>query len=66
VAVYHNFYPVAYKEDGRLMGLDVELVERFAALHGLQVTFIEMGGFDSTWTAPGEGTADMAIGGITR
>jgi len=67
VAAYANFFPVCYHdESGALAGLDVEVINAFAAAAGLRVHYIEHAKFNGIWDAPDRGTADVSIGGIAN
>ena len=64
VAVYANFYPIAYKQRGRFQGLDVLLMRRFAKAAGLRLELVEANHFDGIWLQVANGAADVSIGGI--
>ena len=72
VAVYSEFFPVAYRKGaggtGKLCGLDVELIEGFCRSVGLKPQFVRSREWLGTWEAPGlwEKRVDVAIGGIGR
>lgn len=77
VAVYAEFFPVAYKsiskrKDGvrgqSYEGFDVDLVKGFCRAVGLTPRFVPFHGFDRMWDHPGQWNqrVDMAIGGISR
>jgi ABC-type amino acid transport substrate-binding protein len=64
VAVYANFYPVAYKKGQGYSGIDVDLMQLFCKFANLKCKFIEWKDFNGIWLAPIQGLADVAIGGI--
>lgn len=66
VAVYANFYPVAYKTQSGYHGLDVDLMREFTLASGLRLKLIEAEKFDGVWDLPGNGLADLSIGGISK
>jgi ABC-type amino acid transport substrate-binding protein len=64
VCTYGGFAPVCYKSpDGRLVGLDVAFLTRFAESVGLAFRAIEKP-FDGIWTLPGANECDVAGAGI--
>lgn len=66
VAVYANFYPVAYKTQSGYHGLDVDLMREFTSAAGLRLKLIEAEKFDGVWDIPGNGLSDLSIGGISK
>lgn len=65
VACYANFYPVCYRDaQGRLAGLDVDIMRFFCRITGLKLQLVEKKHFDGVWLEPAKGRADIAIGGI--
>jgi ABC-type amino acid transport substrate-binding protein len=68
VAVYAHFFPVAYRDQGKLRGLDVDIIEGFCRVMGLRPTYIPVRDFFDVWRAPGDWAvgADVAIGGLGR
>lgn len=77
VAVYANFYPVAYQltsKEGKVVkksavkGFDVDLIKGFCKSAKLKVVFVVVDSFYSIWRTPGEWDEhfDVAIGGIGR
>jgi membrane-bound lytic murein transglycosylase MltF len=63
VSAYANFYPVAYKKNGHLQGLDVDIIKGFAKWADLDVKFIEKKKFDGIWKDI-TSKSDICIGGI--
>jgi ABC-type amino acid transport substrate-binding protein len=70
VAVYANFYPVAYRHaaTGRVSGFDVDIIEGFCKATGLTPVFVPVKNFFDVWESPGawNDRFDAAIGGIGR
>ena len=69
VAVYADFYPVAYRAGGKYAGLDVDLVEGFSRAAGLRApVYVRQRDLFDTWQEPGlwSSRVDLAIGGIGR
>jgi ABC-type amino acid transport substrate-binding protein len=69
VAIYAQFYPVAYKDDkGEYQGLDVDLIRGFCDATGVRARFVVVRDFFDAWEAPGirRMRVDIAIGGIGR
>lgn len=67
VAIYPQFFPVAYLDEaGEVQGLDADLLRAFAVACGLRIRFIQHAKFDGIWDAPGTRTADVAAGGIAN
>lgn len=65
VCLYAGFAPVAYKQDGRWTGSDVDYLAAFAQANGLELEVIEQPQFTDIWLRPGQGQCDIAAGGIT-
>ena len=66
VCTYGGFAPVCYKDAaGRLVGLDVAFLTRFAEQMALQIILIEKD-FNGIWTLPGEGLCDIAGAGVMQ
>lgn len=64
VCTYGGFAPVCYKdENGKLTGLDVIFLKKFADSLGLDVALIEHD-FDGIWTMPDENICDVAAAGV--
>ena len=73
VAVYSEFFPVAYREGtgggGTLKGFDVDLIESFSRAAGLgPPRYVRVDDFFDAWALPGtwDDRVDVAIGGIGR
>jgi len=65
VAVYANFYPIAYKtRTGELAGLDVDIMKSFAKAAKLELVLVERPHFNKIWKQTARRRADIAIGGI--
>ncbi len=64
ISAYANFYPVCYQKNGKLMGLDVEIMKQFAKLCKLKTKFIIKKKFKDIWLDPVTGKSDVSIGGI--
>lgn len=65
VSAYANFYPVCYiDDDGKLAGVDVDIMHEFAKFTGLKLNFIIKDQFNGIWFDPINGVSDIAIGGI--
>lgn len=66
VCSYGGFAPVCHRDAaGRLTGLDVAFLARFADSLGLSLVTIEKP-FDGIWTLPGTDVCDIAGAGIMR
>ncbi|MFZ6723422.1 substrate-binding periplasmic protein [Undibacterium sp. Ji49W] len=66
VCTYGGFAPVCYKDkDGKLTGLDVIFLEKFALSLGLDIVLIEHD-FDGIWTMPDENRCDIAAAGVQQ
>jgi len=64
VCTYGGFAPVCYKNTGgRLIGLDVSFLTRFAERLGLGIILIEKQ-FDQIWILPGANVCELAGAGI--
>jgi len=68
VAVYADFFPVAYKKEGAYAGLDVDLINAFCLRAGIRPQYVRVRDWDGLWDKPGSWTdrIDVAIGGIGR
>jgi ABC-type amino acid transport substrate-binding protein len=72
VAVYSEFFPVAYRTKGPppagYAGLDVDLIEGFCRAAGLRPQYVRVRDWGDTWEMPGtwDARVDVAIGGIGR
>jgi len=74
VAVYSEFFPVAYRKTGgdgaptEYAGLDVDLIEGFCRLAGLRPQWVRVRDWGDLWELPASwsGRIDVAIGGIGR
>lgn len=66
VAAYDNFYPISGWEKGKLAGIEVTLIEEFAAAAGLQLKLVRVKTWPGIWDKPRLGEADVAIGGIAN
>jgi len=66
VAIYTHFRPLAFKENGRLKGVDVDILRLFAKQQGLRVKFHQHNTFDKVWLEVLNGQIDVAAGGIGR
>ncbi len=70
VAVYSEFFPVAYREaGGGYRGFDVDLIEAFSKAAGLAAPkYVRVADFFEAWEQPGRWAdrVDVAIGGIGR
>lgn len=71
VAVYTEFFPVAYREKRKqkMAGFDVDLIEAFCLSAGLKPPrYVRIKGFFDVWETPGRWSdrIDVAIGGIGR
>ena len=71
VAVYSEFFPVAYRDKSRARayaGLDVDIIEGFCLAHGLRPQYVKVADWNETWAAPQKWDmrVDVAIGGIGR
>lgn len=65
VSAYPHFYPICYKTtNGKLVGLDVDIMKEFAKLCKIKVKFLERENFDQIWLDPSKNIADISIGGI--
>lgn len=69
VSAYTNFFPVCYKENGVIKGLDVDIIKEFAKLCNLRLKFVEKPKFHDIWLDPistksKSAISDIAIGGI--
>ncbi len=64
VAAYANFYPVCYKEKGKIKGLDVDIMQHFCKIAGLKLVLKEVKHWDGLWLQPIKGHSDTSIGGI--
>ena len=66
IAVYPNFFPVAYIERGDVTGLDIDLLVEFCRATGLNPVFHVKKDFSKMWGVSGEwrSNVDMACGGI--
>ena len=62
VAAYDNFYPISGWEKGKLAGIEVTLIEEFAAAAGLQLKLVRVKTWPGIWDKPRLGEADVAIG----
>lgn len=60
-----DYRPFSMKEDGKFVGLDIELVQKMADVYGWKVEFVH-----SSWSNLAKDMADnkfdVAVGGITR
>lgn len=66
VCTYGGFAPVCHKDaGGRLAGLDVAFLLRFAQEQHLTLDMVDRS-FDGIWALPGMGECDIAAAGITR
>ncbi|MBC3921013.1 transporter substrate-binding domain-containing protein [Undibacterium sp. CY18W] len=66
VCTYGGFAPVCYKDEhGKLTGLDVIFLEKFALSLGLDIVLIEHD-FDGIWTMPDENRCDIAAAGVQQ
>ncbi len=65
VAVAANREPMCFVRDGRIVGLDCELIERIAAKLGMRVEYQDMK-FSALITALESGRADVVISNYTR
>ena len=66
VCTYGGFAPVCFKDAaGRLVGLDVAFLARFAESEGLALDMIDRT-FDGIWALPDMNVCDIAAAGITR
>lgn len=66
VAVYNNFPLVAYYVNNKLMGIDVEIIEKYANFCNLKVEYKYINLFDGIWNLPEQRKADISIGGIVN
>jgi ABC-type amino acid transport substrate-binding protein len=71
VAVYSEFFPVAYRDPGTssgYAGLDVDLIEGYCLAAGLRPQYVRIRDWGDAWEMPGSWAArvDVAIGGIGR
>ena len=66
IAVYPNFFPVAYTEDGALAGFDIDFLVQFCEVVGLEPVFHKKEDFGKVWGISGEwrSNVDVACGGI--
>ncbi|PNH06371.1 hypothetical protein TSOC_007245 [Tetrabaena socialis] len=68
IAVYAEFFPVAYRDNGAYKGLDIDLIEGFCRSAGLKPQYVRVKDWFDAWEKPskwGE-RVDLAIGGIGR
>ena len=65
VAAFDKFYPVAFYENGKWGGLEVELMREYAAACGLTLKMKRVTTFSGIWDLPRLGHADVSIGGIS-
>jgi len=64
ISAYSNFYPVCYEKNGKLLGLDVDIMKQFSKLCKLKTKFIIKKHFNDIWLDPVNGKSDVSIGGI--
>lgn len=64
VSCHANFYPVCYKRQNAIVGLDVDIMRYFCSVVGLRLRLVERKHFDGIWFDPIERRSDVAIGGI--
>ena len=64
VAAYANFFPICFKKNSEIVGLDIDIVSQFAKKCGLKLKIVEFDAFDNIWDAPQAKKADVSVGGI--
>lgn len=63
VCTYVGFAPFAHELEGRIVGTDIELLERFAARYALRLSCLKKP-FPHLWLTPGAGECDVAASGL--
>lgn len=65
VAVFTGFAPFVHRENGKLAGLEVELLKKFAAFEKWDLRFTVQP-FEGLWDLPGDDEFDLAAAGLSK
>jgi hypothetical protein len=66
VAIYPQFFPIAYIKHDQCCGMEVDIIRSFASLHELEVVFHIVSSYEGLWDLPRRGECDVAIGGMAN